>query len=201
MKKSRTVTQRTRASIVANASVMILKNGLASVGMREVMAASHLTQGGFYRHFASKDELVAEAFQLALDHLFEMIERETTDKSAAKALSRVINIYLSQCEDEENTLLCPLAMLGSELTHCDPKIRSTAMDGYARLVEFIREQLIRLDCKNASALASSVASTLVGAVTLSNIANQNDEARRILMSAKASLQEQISGRIRDACRI
>ena len=40
---------------------------------------------GFYRHFASKDELVAEAFQLALDHLFEMIERETTDKSAAKA--------------------------------------------------------------------------------------------------------------------
>jgi TetR/AcrR family transcriptional repressor of nem operon len=180
---------------------MILKKGLASVGMREVMAASHLTQGGFYRHFASKDELVAEAFQLALDHLFEMIERETTDKSAAKALSRVINIYLSQCEDEENTLLCPLAMLGSELTHCDPKIRSTAMDGYARLVEFIREQLIRLGCKNASALASSITSTLVGAVTLSNIANQDDEARRILMSAKASLQEQISGRIRDACRI
>ena len=201
MKKSRTVTEATRASIVANASVMILKKGLASVGMREVMAASHLTQGGFYRHFASKDELVAEAFQLALDHLFEMIERETTGKSAAKALSTVINIYLNQCEDEENTLLCPLAMLGSELTHCDPKIRSTAMDGYARLVEFIREQLIRLGCKNASALASSITSTLVGAVTLSNIANQDDETRRILMSAKASLQEQISGRIRDACRI
>jgi AcrR family transcriptional regulator len=30
--------------------------------MRKVMAASHLTQGGFYRHFASMDELVAEAF-------------------------------------------------------------------------------------------------------------------------------------------
>ena len=70
---------------------MILKKGLASVGMRKVMAASHLTQGGFYRHFASKDELVAEAFQLAFDHLFEMIERETTDKSAVKALSTVIN--------------------------------------------------------------------------------------------------------------
>jgi hypothetical protein len=103
----------------------------------------------------------------------------------------VINIYLSQCEDEENTLLCPLAMLGSELTHCDPKIRSTAMDGYARFVEFIREQLIRLGCKNASALASSITSTLVGAVTLSNIANQDDETRRILMSAKTSLQEQL----------
>ena len=36
MKKSRTVTQATRASIVANASAMILKKGLASVGMREV---------------------------------------------------------------------------------------------------------------------------------------------------------------------
>ncbi len=47
MKKSRTVTQATRASIVANASVMILK-----------MAASHLTQGGFYSHFASKEIVV-----------------------------------------------------------------------------------------------------------------------------------------------
>jgi TetR/AcrR family transcriptional regulator, transcriptional repressor for nem operon len=96
--------------------------------MREVMAASHLTQGGLYRHFASKGELVAEADQLAIDHLFEMIEREAKDKPAAKALGTVINIYLSQYEDEENRLLCPLAMLGSELTHCDPKIRSNAID-------------------------------------------------------------------------
>ena len=191
MKKSRTETQATRASIVANASVMILKKGLASVGMREVMAASRLTQGGFYRHFASKDELVAEAYQLALDHLFEMIENETADKPAAKALSAVINSYLSQCEDDENTLLCPLAMLGSELTHCDAKIRSIATDGYTRLVEFIREQLIRLGRKNASALASGITSTLVGAVTLSNIANEDSEARRLLTSAKISLMEQI----------
>jgi TetR/AcrR family transcriptional regulator, transcriptional repressor for nem operon len=193
MKKTRTETQATRARIVANASVMILKKGLAAVGMREVMAASSLTQGGFYRHFASRDELVAEAYELALDHLFEMIEYETTDKPAAKALSTVINIYLDQSEDDENTVLCPLAMLGSELTHCDPKIRAIAMDGHTRLVEFIREQLIRLGRKNASVLASSITSTLVGAVTLSNIANQDDEARRILMSAKTSLKEQISG--------
>jgi TetR/AcrR family transcriptional regulator, transcriptional repressor for nem operon len=191
MKKSRAETQATRASIVANASVMILKKGLASVGMREVMAASHLTQGGFYRHFASKDELVAEAYQLALDHLFEMIEQETKDKPAAKALSTVINVYLNQCEDDENTLLCPLAMLGSELTQCDPKIRAIAMAGHTRLVDFIREQLIRLGRKNASAIASSITSTLVGAVTLSNIANEESEARRILASARISLKEQI----------
>ncbi len=40
MKKSGTVTQATRASIVANVPVVILKKGLASGGMREVMAAS-----------------------------------------------------------------------------------------------------------------------------------------------------------------
>jgi len=83
------------------------------------------------------------------------------------------------------------SMLGSELTQCDRKIRSIAMEGHARLVEFIREQLIRLGRKNASALASSITSTLVGAVTLSNIANEESEARRILMSAKISLKEQI----------
>ncbi len=40
MKKSGTVTQPTRASIVAHVPVVILKKGLASVAMREVMAAS-----------------------------------------------------------------------------------------------------------------------------------------------------------------
>src|SRR5258708_14061752 len=94
VKKSRTVTQATRASIVAHASVMILKKGLASVGMREVMAASHLTQGGFYRHFASKGELVAEAYQLALAHLFEMTERETKDEPAPKGLRTRTVVYM-----------------------------------------------------------------------------------------------------------
>ena len=37
------------------------EEGMASVGMRKVMAASHLTQGGFYRHFASNGELLAKA--------------------------------------------------------------------------------------------------------------------------------------------
>jgi len=60
VKKSRTVTQATRASIVANASVMILKKGLASVGMREVMAASHLTQGGFLSYMILSNILSAK---------------------------------------------------------------------------------------------------------------------------------------------
>jgi hypothetical protein len=103
-----------------------------------------------------KNELVAEAYQLALDHLFEMIERETTGKPAAEALSTVINNYLSQCENEENMLLCALAMLGSELTHSDLKIRSIAMNGHSRLVGVIREQLVELGRKNAVALAISI---------------------------------------------
>jgi TetR/AcrR family transcriptional repressor of nem operon len=60
VKKSRTVTQATRASIVANASVMILKKGLASVGMREVMAAGHLTQDGFLSYMILSNILSAK---------------------------------------------------------------------------------------------------------------------------------------------
>ena len=52
---------RTRDRIVRNAARKLRAEGLSGPGVASVMKASGLTVGGFYKHFRSKDELLADA--------------------------------------------------------------------------------------------------------------------------------------------
>jgi len=61
MKKSKLETAETRRRIVKAAAAEFRRNGIHATGLCELMAAAGLTHGGFYRHFDSKDQLVAEA--------------------------------------------------------------------------------------------------------------------------------------------
>src|SRR2546430_17283888 len=56
---------RTRDRIVRNAARKLRAEGLSGSGVASVMKASGLTVGGFYKHFRSKDELLAEAIAQA----------------------------------------------------------------------------------------------------------------------------------------
>ena len=55
----------TRGRILETASAAIRERGVAGIGVAQVMEAAGLTHGGFYAHFDSKDELVADAFDYA----------------------------------------------------------------------------------------------------------------------------------------
>lgn len=57
--------ERTRARIVETASDLFRASGVAQVSVADIMSAIGLTTGGFYKHFASKEALVAEALELA----------------------------------------------------------------------------------------------------------------------------------------
>src|SRR6267378_3479951 len=79
MRKSRWEAARTRKRIIEAAAQEFRRNGIARTGLADLMAAAGLTHGGFYRHFESKDQLVAEACAAALD---------SNARTAAVALSR-----------------------------------------------------------------------------------------------------------------
>ena len=54
---------RTRARIIEAARVLFNRRGFEQVSIDEIMQHAGLTRGGFYNHFASKDELYAEAIR------------------------------------------------------------------------------------------------------------------------------------------
>jgi TetR/AcrR family transcriptional regulator, transcriptional repressor for nem operon len=190
MRKSRSEAAETRARIVSTASKMFLDQGIAAVGTREVMAGADLTPGGFYRHFASKDQLIAEAIGAAFDRLIAMFESETQGMPAAEAVERIVWLYLHQSLREQKPYLCPLSMLGAELSHADPQVREVAMNGYRHLIQLIATHYPGLTKSEALLNASGIVSTIVGAVTLADIAPDAATQRDILRDAQAIVRNQ-----------
>lgn len=189
MRKSRAETAETRARILSTASKMFLDKGLGAVGMRDVMAGASLAPGGFYRHFRSKEQLIAEASSAALDRSFAMLVGETAGKSQAQAVERVVSVYLGQSQVAGRPYLCPLAMLGAELRHSDPLVRAVAINGYQRIVQLIASRLENRTRRAALVAANGIVCTLVGAVTLAEIAPEPAIASAILSNAKALITE------------
>jgi len=170
---------------------MFLDKGLGTVGMRDVMAGASLTPGGFYRHFRSKDRLIAEASSAAFDRAFAMLESETAGKSPARAVEAIVSVYLGQSQVRKKPYQCPLAMLGAELRHADPQVRAIAVNGYQRLVQLIAKNLSHPTKRKRLAIAGGIMSTLVGAVTLADIAVDSAMARAILSDAGVLINKHI----------
>src|SRR6266436_4734302 len=71
MKRTKLEAAETRRKIVKTAAAEFRKNGINGIGLSDLMAAAGLTHGGFYRHFESKDQLVAEACGAAIESTIE----------------------------------------------------------------------------------------------------------------------------------
>ena len=81
MRKSKQEAAATRQRIIKAAAAAFRKNGIAGTGLSDLMAAAGLTHGGFYRHFDSKDQIVAEACTAAAESLVEQLAASASRKS------------------------------------------------------------------------------------------------------------------------
>ena len=127
MRKSREEAAQTRKRIVEAASCEFRKNGIVATGLNDLMKAAGLTHGGFYKHFESKDQLVAEACAEAVEALIGVMAAQPTIDAAVAA-------YLSTRHRDDPASGCPLAAIGSELARTDEKTREAATEGFVRLV-------------------------------------------------------------------
>jgi TetR/AcrR family transcriptional repressor of nem operon len=181
MKKSKADTVETRKRIVATASRIFLAQGLAGAGIADIMAAAGMTQGGFYRHFDSKEQLIAEANLAAADQLQQLFEAATAGKAPREALDAIVTMYLDP--SEEVSALCSLASLGSELRRSDSGVRATVMRGHERMVDFVAGYTEQLGIPDHAGVANAVVSTMVGAVTIARLAAEPGLAHAILDNA------------------
>src|SRR5260370_6644761 len=128
MRKSREEAAQPRKRIVTAASGEFRKNGIVATGLNDLMSAAGLTHGGFYKHFASKDQLVAEACAEAVETaIFERLAAAASEGAGAAAA------YLSTVHRDNPATGCPLSAIGSELARSDEKTRAAAAAGFLRL--------------------------------------------------------------------
>jgi TetR/AcrR family transcriptional repressor of nem operon len=179
VRKSREEAAQTRKRIVEAASCEFLKNGIVATGLNDLMKAAGLTRGGFYKHFESKDQLVAEACAEAVERIIGVMAAQPTINAA-------VATYLSTRHRDNPASGCPLSAIGSELARTDEKTREAATDGFEKLVEILAE---KSDSPDARRRALVAVSTLIGALTMSRVVNDADLSAEILKEVEKSLTE------------
>ncbi|GBE42586.1 transposon Tn10 TetC protein [bacterium BMS3Bbin10] len=110
--------EETRRRIVASARRLFNKRGFSEVSIDEIMGGIGLTRGGFYNHFATKDELFAEALRDMLDNppkqTFDGVEIDFRAPPDVLA-RRIIGSYLSRSHFDDVEGGCPMIALPSDV--------------------------------------------------------------------------------------
>jgi TetR/AcrR family transcriptional repressor of nem operon len=190
MRKSKQETAKTRERIVRAAAGEFREHGIVATGLADLMAAAGLTHGGFYRHFDSKDQLVAETCALAVAELTQSVAATGSTKKGRKGLEAAVSAYLSPQHRDNCRDGCPIAALGSELARADEETRANATEGFMTLVSFLADRFEEAKMSDARKRAVAAATTMIGALTISRIVTDEALSASILNSAKDGITRQ-----------
>ena len=184
MRKSKHEAAATRQRILKAAAAKFRQNGIGGTGLSDLMAAAGLTHGGFYRHFDSKDQIVAEACSTAAESAMAKYFSNSSSHSGVKA--RVAK-YLSQAHRDDPSAGCPLAALGSEVARSDEKTRAAATQAFLKLVDILASGSSKTRPDVARRRALAAAATMIGALTMSRIVTDSELSAGILQEAAKQL--------------
>lgn len=125
---------QTRARIIEKARIMFNHRGFEQVSIDDIMREAGLTRGGFYNHFASKDELYAEAirsFRTCNPFAKEVSQLGERDRDPKKLARMLVTLYLSDETIDDVDVHCPLIALPSDVARSGIKPRAA----YTEIVE------------------------------------------------------------------
>ncbi|MBV9610801.1 MAG: TetR/AcrR family transcriptional regulator [Acidobacteria bacterium] len=115
--------ERTHQKILKTAAREVRARGLQGPGVAEVMKASGLTVGGFYKHFHSREELLAEAIEAGFSDFSEHVLNKLKDVPAGERWKQIVRWYLTLEHCEHPAVGCPVAALASDVARAKPAIR------------------------------------------------------------------------------
>jgi len=183
--------QQTRGKVLQAAARAIRAEGPLRVGVAGVMAEAGLTHGGFYAHFASKDELIAAAIGQMFDESRRQVQHEMDARGPAEGLIAYINFYLSRRHRDARGAGCPMAALASDLPRLDDAARARFAAGVQELVAIIAGKFTTLGHADSEMLAHSTVAELIGALSLARIETDAQRSEAILVASRRQLKRRL----------
>ena len=163
-----------REDVVHATSRLVRERGSAGISVQDVMSAAGLTHGGFYKHFASKDELIGIAAGEAFDEVLTRI--------AAMDRAEVVQEYLSVAHRDDPGSGCACTALASDAAQSETgsPLRTAYAEGLEKTLGAFTGLEESDDDAEARRRAVVDLATLVGAVTLARAAGQTPLSEEIL---------------------
>jgi TetR/AcrR family transcriptional repressor of nem operon len=149
------------------------------------MNEAGLTHGGFYKHFASRDDLIAQAAAVALAEGTAKMER-AANKNEQDARAGLIDAYLTQRHRDAPATGCALVSLGASAGRNDSDFK----DAYEQQVHAYLELIEGLDdSDDTRAEAMLTLSALVGALLMSRAVADNNLSDELLQTVAERLKQ------------
>jgi len=180
--------RQTRARILAASDALLKRRGPDGVSVDAVMREAGLTVGGFYAHFASKDELTRETLvqglEASMDRLLAPLVEIPDDRAWLGAL---IRRYLDQAETPDLAAACPLTLMLSEVARGGPSLQTVFAERTGALLDRVAARFPETAGLSSREVAIAVFASCAGAVALARTIPAPHARRRILHATETML--------------
>ncbi|MEU4450443.1 TetR/AcrR family transcriptional regulator [Nocardioides sp. NPDC023903] len=157
--------QETRQRIISTAGRRLKRDGIDGSGVATLMKDAGLTNGAFYRHFESKDNLVAEAITDQLHTLHaNIVERAEPGRAG---LEQIVRWYLSAEHRDNPVDGCPNAALLDEIARSEEATRQAYTEGVLVVIDGLAARMASDDSPSARVKALSLLGLMAGTLQLS----------------------------------
>jgi TetR/AcrR family transcriptional repressor of nem operon len=191
MGHSRVDKTKTHKRIVKIASRRFREKGLSGVGIADLMKEAGLTVGGFYKHFDSRDALVAEAVSSAFGAWKRQVNAAASGGPAV-SYAKLIDDYLNEAHRDDPGTGCAFSALAEEIARSDKRTRALASEQIRNDIQLLADLLPgKAKDKNKAASRSKAIltfSALVGAMALARAVSDEALSREILKTVKELLK-------------
>ena len=176
--------------IVRVAAARFREAGVAGIGVADLMKDAGLTHGGFYRHFASRDALVAEAIEHALHDGGRAVDA-VAKNTRQSPLAALVDAYLSTAHRDALATSCAVTTLAGDVARSTARARTAYTRQVCSYVALLVKLMAGAGQRSRRAKAIAALSTLVGAVALARAVNDDKLSREILKSAAEELKARL----------
>jgi len=181
----------TRRHIIDVASSQFRESGIAAVGLAGIMAEAGLTNGAFYTHFASKEDLVRAVL---IDALERRGQRHKDNLANGVALEATIRDYLSPRHRDRAGAGCPTAALVAEIARHPKATRDAFTEKTSEIIGLMAAQMPECPVAERRRRAIAVYATMVGALQLARAVSDRQLSEEILENAVGSALALANGR-------
>ncbi|QYE33924.1 TetR/AcrR family transcriptional regulator [Polymorphobacter sp. PAMC 29334] len=178
---------QTRERVLKEAAAVIRSEGVDRLGVAQVMARAGLTHGGFYAHFASKDDLVTQAIEYMFEDRYAAFFANLADADPRVSLTRFVDRYLSMRHRNAPKGGCPLPVLAGQVPQLPEAARARFRLALSRLNGGVASLLERMGVSDVELIAAAVISEMVGAVAIARVEPDDVKAEQLLGAVRASV--------------
>jgi TetR/AcrR family transcriptional repressor of nem operon len=169
--------QATRQRILEAAGRRFKEDGIDGAGVAAVMSDAGLTNGAFYAHFASKEDLVANVLADQLRAQRHSFDAQTPDRAGLEAF---IHAYLSPEHRDQFADGCPSAALLDEIARRPDATRQVFTDELMGVIDDIASRLDRTDAEAARTDALAIFGLMIGTLQLARALTDPDLSDQVL---------------------